>query len=406
LLLEKGIGYKNVIGDFWRDLNSQNIGAGVIAAIFGLSAGVIHISAGTAAGLPMDFLIFWVTSLYFINGVFGLLVPAYYRQPLPMANSIPGALLFAAVIPTVGLGPALGATLIAGILTLLIGLSGAMGKIMRFTPTPIVLGMIGGVLLRFGLNLVAPLQDALLPSLLMIGAYLLTTKFFKKFPAVISSLVVGIIWLVVTGTDFSKVSLVVDYPRFVVPEFSLEAFLAYGLPLTIILVGMETPVGVGLLKAVGYKNIPANGVTFANGLGTTIGAFFNLHSTAIAAPMTGIISSPEAGKLEKRWVAAVVIGIIWIAVAPFYGSLVTLFKITPSYFINIVAGLALVKVLISTIGGALSANNHKLGALFAFLVAASGIKLLGVGASFWALIFGIVISLIVETEDFKKKSDD
>ncbi len=190
-------------------------------------------------------------------------------------------------------------------------------------------------------------------------------------------------------------------PRMANLEFTLEAFLAYGLPLTIILVGMETPVGVGIIKAVGYKKTPDNGVTFANGLGTIVGSFFNLHSTAIAAPMTAIVASPDSGKHEKRWVAAVIVGIIWIAAAPFYGTLVTLFQIMPRYFINIIAGLALLKVLISTIGGALGAENHKIGALFAFLIAASGIKLLGVGASFWALIIGIAISLFVETADFQ-----
>ena len=406
-MIEKGIGYKGLWTDLKENINSQNVGAGVVAAIFGLSAGVVHIGAGTSANLPVEFIIMWVTSLYLINGLFGLFVATYYRQPIPMANSIPGALLFAASIPIVGLGPTLGATLIAGVLTVIIGLSGAMGFVMKFTPTPIVLGMIGGVLLRFGLGLVAPMQSDFLPVALMIGAYLIMVKWAPKFPAVVVSLFVGVVWLLVSGTDFSSVSVVMDYPRFTMPQFTLEAFFAYGLPLTVILVGMETPVAVGILKAMGYKNTPANGATVASGLGTMLASFFNLHSTAVAAPMTGICASSEAGKLEGRWISAFVVAVIWIIVAPFYGTLVNLFQIMPPFFVNVIAGLALLRVLSTTIGGALGANTHRIGALFAFLIAASGITLLGIGASFWALILGIGISLFVETKDFdlSKKKD-
>ncbi|MBF7097505.1 benzoate/H(+) symporter BenE family transporter [Alkalibacter mobilis] len=399
-MLEKGIGFSGIIKDFKTNVSPQNIGAGLIATIFGLAAGAVHIGAGTANGLPTEFIIMWVTSLYLINGVFGVIMSAVYRKPIPMANSLPGALLFAAAIPMVGLGPTLGAALIAGVLTALIGMSGAMEKLMRFTPMPIVMGMIGGVLLKFGLNLVTPLKDFLLPVSLMIIAYLIATKFISKFPAVVASLIVGIAILIFSGADFSNIEFAMEIPKFVMPSFSLEAFLVYGLPLTIILCGMETPVGVGILKAVGYKNVPTNAITFANGIGTIIGSFFNLHSTAIAAPMAGICSSPDAGEMEGRWISSFITGLFWVICAPFYGLFVKLFQVTPPYFVSVIAGLALIKVLSSTIGSALAAPKHKMGAIFAFLISASGITLYGIGSSFWGLLIGIMISLFVETKDF------
>ncbi|NGO91154.1 MAG: benzoate transporter, partial [Halomonas sp.] len=39
--------------------------------------------------------------------------------------------------------------------------------------------------------------------------------------------------------------------------------------------------------------------------------------------------------------------------------------------------------------------------LFAFLIAASGIQILGIGATFWALVLGVVVSAIFETKDFE-----
>ncbi|MCQ6275928.1 benzoate/H(+) symporter BenE family transporter [Bacillus sp. V3B] len=399
--VEKGIGFKHVFSDFFRDMNLQNFGAGLVAGIFGLSAGAIFLSAGTAGGLGTDFIMIWVTSFYLINGLFGILVPAYYRLPIPMANSIPGALLFVAIIPVVGVGPALGATLIAGFLSFLVGLSGAMKHVMRFTPAPIVMGMIGGVLLKFGLNLVEPFESAIVPAIIMIGAFALTMKFLPKFPAVLGALIAGIIYLLVIGVSFADVEFAIDYPRFVLPEFSLYAFLAYGLPLTIILIGVETPAGVGLVKSGGYKEVPANGITAINGFATMVSAFFTLHSTCIAAPMTGICASRDAGDRDKRWVAAVIVGIIFVSSAVFYSGIIAIFGATPPYFVAIIAGLALAKVLASAIGTAVGGETHQLGGLFAFLIAASGIQLFSIGASFWALVFGIAISLLVETKDFK-----
>lgn len=399
--MERGIGFKNLWTDLRKDISTDNVSAGVVAAVFGFSAGVVHISAGNANNLPVELIVMWVTALYMINGIFGIFISAYYRQPIAMANSFPGALLFAGAIPVFGLGPVLGATLIAGVINVLFGISGLIGKIMKIIPMPVVMGMIGGVLLKFGINMAIPLQYNFIPAGLMITAYLVFTKWLPKFPGVLASLVTGVIWMVATGTDFSSIELTIALPTFTLPQFSINAFISYGIPLTIILVAMETPVGVGLLKSVGYKKVPANGITIANGFGTIVSSFFHLHSTVIAAPMTGICSSPEAGDKDGRWISAFVLGVLWIIGAPIYATITKIFQIAPPYFVNVIAGIALVRVLGTTIGRALGASSHKIGAVFAFLVAASQINILGIGSSFWSLVFGVIVSLIVETKDFK-----
>ncbi|PMR72051.1 benzoate/H(+) symporter BenE family transporter [Billgrantia endophytica] len=399
--IEKGISLRRAPGDFLRDLNVDNASTGLVAGILGLSVGVVHISAGTAAGLESSFIMIWVIGYLMINGLFGLFMPAYYRLPLPMANSIPGALMFAAVIPVVGLEAALGATFIAGAISLVAGLTGVMGVVMRLIPMPIVMGMVAGMLLSFGLNMVEPLENALLPASIMILAFFLSARLFRKIPPLVVAMLAGIVYLVATGVDLSGIEATIRFPEFIVPEFTLAAFLAYGLPLAIILVGMETPAGVGLVKGMGYKQVPANGITAVGGLGTMVSAFFNLHSTCIAAPMTGVCSSPEAGDHDKRWVAAVIAGAIFVIFAPFYGYVVSLLEVTPRYFIVIIAGLALMRVITSSMAIAFSGKKHEMGALFAFLIAASGIQILEIGATFWALVLGVVVSLIFETKDFE-----
>lgn len=398
--LEKGVGFSGAVGDFKAQVSSRNIGSGVVAGIFGLSAGVILISVGTAAGLGSDLIMRWVTSVYVIAGLMGILLPIYYRMPLPMAISVPGALLFVATIASQGLGPTLGATLVAGIIALIIGLSGAMGMVMRIMPMPVVMAMVAGILLSFGLNMVRPLGSAFVPAVIMIGSFLLATRFIPKVPAVIVTLAVGVVYLLITGVDFSSVRFVVDYPRFVMPEFTLSAILAYGIPLAVILVGMETPAAVGILRSQQYLSIPANSITAVNGVGSIISAFFHLHTACISALMLAMCSSPEAGKHSGRWIAASIAGLIWLVGGIIYGSLVTVFQVTPAYFIAIIAGLALARVLYSLMSTAFS-GRFQMGAIFAFLIAASGIQILGIGAAFWSLVFGALISLIVEPQDFK-----
>ena len=399
--LEKGISLRHAPADFIRDLNVDNVSAGIVAGLFGISASVIHVGAGTAAGLDPQFIMIWVIAYLMINGLFGLIMPAYYRLPLPMANSIPGALLFAAIIPVVGVEAALGASLIAGAIALVAGLAGVMGIVMKLIPMPIVMGMVGGVLLKFGLNMVAPLENAMLPAAIMILAFFLSARLLRRVPPLIVAMLAGIAYMAYSGIDFSGVEFSVTFPEFIVPTFTLEAFLAYGLPLALILVGMETPAGVGLVKGMGYKQVPANAITALGGLATMISSFFNLHSTCIAAPMTGICSSPEAGKPDKRWVAAVIAGAIFVVGAPFYGYVISLIEAMPSYFVAIVAGLALLKVITSAMYMTFAGGKHEMGGLFAFLIAASGLQILGIGASFWALVLGVFISLVFETKDFE-----
>lgn len=398
--IEKGVGLQSAPRAFLRDINVDNASAGVVAGIFGLSAGIIHVSAGIAAGLDSHFIMIWVVSYLMINGLFGLFVPAYYRLPLPMANSIPGALLFAAVIPVVGLEAALGATLIAGAIALLAGLAGVMSLVMKLIPMPIVMGMVAGILLKFGFNMVTPLENALLPAAIMILSFFVTARAMRQVPPLIVAMLAGIAYMAVSGVDFSGVEFSVTFPEFVMPEFTLGAFLAYGLPLALILVGMETPAGVGLVKGMGYKEVPANAITAVGGFATMISAFFNLHSTCIAAPATGICASPEAGEQDKRWVAAVITGAIFMLGAPFYGFVVSLIQAMPGYFMAIIAGLALLRVISSAMQMTFS-GKHEVGAMFSFLIAASGLQILSIGASFWALVLGVLISLIFETRDFE-----
>ncbi len=72
---------------------------------------------------------------------------------------------------------------------------------------------------------------------------------------------------------------------------------------------------------------------------------------------------------------------------------------TPPAFIATLAGLAMLRVLqtafVTSFGG-----RFTLGALVTFLVTVTDLTILNVGAAFWGLLAGVLVSLMLERADF------
>ena len=84
-----------------------------------------------------------------------------------------------------------------------------------------------------------------------------------------------------------------------------------------------------------------------------------------------------------------------------YAPLVTrLMLSTPPAFIATLAGLAMLRVLHSAFAIAFQ-GRFPLGALVTFLVTVAGIPILNIGAPFWALIAGTLVSLLLERADWR-----
>ena len=72
---------------------------------------------------------------------------------------------------------------------------------------------------------------------------------------------------------------------------------------------------------------------------------------------------------------------------------------TPPAFIATLAGLAMLRVL-QTAFVASFAGRFSLGALVAFLVTVTDLTILNIGAAFWGLVAGVLVSLLLERADF------
>jgi benzoate membrane transport protein len=113
---------------------------------------------------------------------------------------------------------------------------------------------------------------------------------------------------------------------------------------------------------------------------------------AIVTPLT---AGPEAGERAVRpWsVYASAVGFLLIATGAAIAA--DLPEILPLPLLLAIAGLALIGVLGQALGE-MTKGPLRLGPLIAFAVALSTLSLFGLGAAFWAIVFGTGTSLLLE----------
>lgn len=112
--------------------------------------------------------------------------------------------------------------------------------------------------------------------------------------------------------------------------------------------------------------------------------------------MTAICSSSDAGIKSKRYMAAVVSGILTLLFGVFAWKIVPFIQSLPQAFVSILAGFALIGVLISSLQMGFSENKYRLSALFAFLIALSHVSFFHISAPVWGLVIGAIIAKTVE----------
>lgn len=402
-LIERGPGFRSGLRDLPRHFGVATASAGLVAAIFGCTGpALIIINGANAAGLAPEVTTSWIFGIYVFGGLISLLLGLYYKMPVTGAWSIPGAVLVVGGLANFEFSDMVGAFLAAGVLVLVLGLTGLIRKVARWLPVPIVMAMIAGALIRFGTGVVEAGVSTPVIVLAAVFGYLLLTRFIKSVPGVVGALVFGVIAAMATGAFASAgADIALSAPQLVGPTFNVDAIVAVGLPLAVLVIGAENAQATGVLMAEGYRP-PVNAMTLISGIGGVLASLFGGHNANIAGPMTAICSSEQAGEnREGRYVSTVVNGVLFALFGIFAGAAVALVSALPATLIAAVAGLAMIGVLISAFRGAFGAPGFQSGALAALVIAMSGVTILNISSPFWALLGGVLVSLAVETKDFK-----
>jgi len=190
---------RQIIADF-GGLYAANA---LVAFIFAASGPVaIILAVGTRGGLSESDLASWIFGAFFVNGLISIVFCWLYRQPLVFFWTIPGTVLVGPALDHLSFHEVIGAYIACGVLMLVLGLSGWVKRFMDAIPMPIVMGMVAGVFLRFGLDLVFAIRDAFwiaAPMTIVFLVLSVSPRLTRVLPPVIGAMIVGALMIAVLG---------------------------------------------------------------------------------------------------------------------------------------------------------------------------------------------------------------
>lgn len=385
-----------------RDAGGVYAANGLIGLIFAATGPVaVILAVGAQGGLSEEELASWIFGAFFLNGVLTVVACWLYRQPLAFFWTIPGTVLVGPALTHLTWPQVVGAFYATGVLVLLLGLSGWVRRAMAVVPMPIVMAMVAGIFLRFGIDLVHSLRDDVGITAPMVLAFLLLSALpglGRRIPPMIGALVVGAVTVVVSGR-FRPGGAGAEWfaaPVLQAPEWSLQAMLELVVPLAITVLVVQNGQGIAVLRSAGHSP-PINAATVACGAWSLITAAVGTVSTCLTGPTNALLSA--SGERSRQYTAGIACGLLAMLFGLFAPLFTSAMLATPPAFIATLGGLALLRVLQASFVAAFS-TRFTLGALVTFVVTVADVTVLNVGAPFWGLLVGLAVSGLLERPDF------
>jgi benzoate membrane transport protein len=176
-----------------------------------------------------------------------------------------------------------------------------------------------------------------------------------------------------------------------VPVFTWAGVVGVAVPLWLVTMASQNVAGAAVLGSFGYK-VPWRESLTVTGAATVLAAPLGGHAINLAAISAALSASPDAGRdPAQRWRAATTGGAAAIVLGGVSATVTALVITGPPGLLAAAAGLALMGTLGASAAGALGQSEGREAAVVTFLVAASGISVLGIGAAFWALLAGLLV---------------
>ena len=386
----------------FKDLSLSAFVAGFVAVLVGFTSSVaIVFQAAQSFGATPAQIRSWIWALGLGMGLCSLVPSLLLRKPVMVAWSTPGA----AVLATAGaagsfsMGEAVGAFMVCSLLVILVGATRGLERVADRIPMEIASALLAGVLARFGIQAFAAAQTALPLVLLMVAAYLVARRMAARY-AVVVTLVVGILWVLMTGQmAWSMEPVRLAMPVFVAPQWSVSAIVSLAIPLFVVTMASQNLPGMAVIRASGYE-LPVSRLITMTGWASLVLAPFGAFALNFSAITAAICMGPEAHEdRSKRYTAAASCGAIFIVIGLF-GALVTgLLTSFPKELVVAIAGIALLSTIGNGLASALRDERHREPALITFLVTLSGITLMDIGSAFWGVVAG---SLALFVQQYKQ----
>lgn len=371
--------------------------SGFVAVLVGYSSSAaIIFQAAQAAGASAMQIGGWLSMLGIAMGLCSLGLSLWTRMPILCAWSTPGAALLATSLQGLTLNEAVGVFIFANALIVLSGVTGLFARLMRIIPPALASAMLAGILLRFGLEAFTGLQHDFALCGAMCLAWLLARRWLARY-AILAALAAGVAVALARQTiHFPAQTASFALPQGIMPHFSLTALLGVGLPFFFVTMASQNAPGIATLQAHGYQP-PVSALIGWTGLAALLLSPFGGFSVCIAAITAAICMGDEVdADPRRRWMAAALAGGFYL-LAGLSGALIAaLFVALPSPLIATLAGLALLSTLSGSLTRALADPSTRDTAAITFLITASGLSLLGVGAAFWGLVGGLAAHAVLK----------
>jgi benzoate membrane transport protein len=392
-------------GDILSDFGPVYASSGFIGWLFAVTAPVaIILAVGSGGGLSEGQIASWIFGVFFVNGLITILFCRLYRQPLAFFWTIPGTVLVGQSLTHLSFPEVVGAYYATAVLMLVLGATGSVKRAMELVPLPIVMGMVAGVFLRFGLDLVHAVFTDVAIAAPMVAIWLLLSALpwlGRRCPPIIGALLLGALATIILGRFDASASLQLELirPELQQPAWSLAAMVELVVPLAITVLVVQNGQGIAVLKTAGHEP-PINAVAVACGVGSAITALVGGVSTCLTGPTNAILVG--SGERRRQYVAGIAVGMLAILFGLLAPTFTRLLLNAPKSLIATLAGLAMLRVLQTAFVTAFG-SRFSLGALLAFLITVADRPLLNIGAAFWGLVCGLAVSWLLERADFAAK---
>ncbi|BDV30189.1 benzoate/H(+) symporter BenE family transporter [Microbacterium terricola] len=381
------------------DTLARPILAGVVTALVGFTSSFAVVLTGLAAvGASPAQAASGLLALCVVMGLASLILARRYRMPITVAWSTPGAALLAATGAVEGGWPAaVGAFLVVAALILLTAVWPQLGRLIARIPPSIAQAMLAGVLLPLCLAPVTGLVANPWGVAPVVLTWLVCARLAPRWAvplAFVAAAIVVIVNLVAEGVAVDP-ALLLPHLELTAPTLTIGALVSLALPLFIVTMASQNVPGVAIMRSFGYE-VPWRPAMLVTGLGTAISAPFGGHAVNLAAISAALAAAPEADPdPRRRWVAGASTGVSAVLLGAASTIFVALVVLAPEAVIPAVAGLALFAAFGSAVQQAIDDPGERLPAVVTFLVAASGVAILGVSAAFWALVAGLLVRTVL-----------
>jgi benzoate membrane transport protein len=378
------------------ELNARNVAAGLAATLtYALGPAPLYLAAaddlvGDERILVAGFFVAFATA-----GLVTIALALRYRQPLAVGWSLPGLVYMAALAPGHSLGQIMGASILAGVIVVALGVTGLAERLMRAAPLPVIMGVTAGSMLAYVTRPFAEFSAAPVAIGAAVVGFFIAKRAGKAWlPPVAGALLLALPLLAAQG-DIRPAGLELSLPDLapVTPAFSVSTMLALSLPLVLLTLAGNAQ-GFAILEMYGHRP-PRGAVTAVTGGMSIVHAFFGAPPASLQRMTLGLFAGEDSGPAPARYWGAIVasIGALGLAFAAASASAFT--NMLPAALVNAVVGLILLGVLLDALRATLGEPGTIAGFL-GFVVAASGMTALGIEPTFWGLAIGVAAAYLVD----------